>query len=292
MRKPLLPLSLFLVVALAAPLAGAAETQQHGPQDETAEYVVVYDEGATDAARSAIAAAGGQITRENTQVGVATVRAADSDFMTDVASQPGVVGVAHNTTIGSVPEGIARPRLERDAVEKEGRSGLDGPGLWGRNPRPDAEPLAHLQWDMQQINATTDGSYRWEQGDRRVLVGIVDTGVDGSHPDIAPNFAADLSRNFTDDIPVDANGDEIDGPCEEEPDQSCTDPADVDEDGHGTHVASTIGSPINGLGIAGVAPERHPREPAGRARLGLLLPAAHGRRARPTRATSASTSST
>jgi subtilisin family serine protease len=29
---------------------------------------------------------------------------------------------------------------------------------------------------------------------------------------------------------------------------------DEDDDGHGTHVASTIGSPINGLGIAGVAP--------------------------------------
>ena len=107
---------------------------------------------------------------------------------------------------------------------------------------------------MQQINATVDGSYQVEQGDKRVLVGIIDTGVDGTHPDIAPNFSNELSRNFTVDIPIDANGDEIDGPCEDEPDQSCNDPPNVDEDGHGTHVASTIGSPINGLGIAGVAP--------------------------------------
>ena len=88
-----------------------------------------------------------------------------------------------------------------------------------------------------------------------MLVGIIDTGVDGSHPDIAPNFNAQLSRNFTVDIPVDANGAEIDGPCEAEPDQSCDDPSNVDEDGHGTHVASTIASPINGIGIAGVAPK-------------------------------------
>ena len=32
-------------------------------------------------------------------------------------------------------------------------------------------------------------------------------------------------------------------------------PVDEDNDGHGTHVASTIGSPLNGLGMAGVAPK-------------------------------------
>ena len=48
----------------------------------------------------------------------------------------------------------------------------------------------------------------------------------------------------------------IDGPCADDIDGSCApDPNDVDEDGHGTHVASTIGSPLNGLGMAGVAPK-------------------------------------
>ena len=32
-------------------------------------------------------------------------------------------------------------------------------------------------------------------------------------------------------------------------------PGDVDENSHGTHVASTIASPINELGMAGVAPD-------------------------------------
>jgi subtilisin family serine protease len=77
---------------------------------------------------------------------------------------------------------------------------------------------------------------------------VIDTGIDGSHPDIAPNFDARLSRNFTVDDPT------VDGACETDPDRSCDDPADADENGHGTHVASTIGSPLNGIGIAGVAP--------------------------------------
>ena len=98
------------------------------------------------------------------------------------------------------------------------------------------------------INATPTGSQAVEPGRPEVLVGVVDTGIDASHPDIAPNFDAALSRNFTEDIPL------VDGPCEAEPDQSCTDPADVDEGGHGTHVAGTIAAAANGVGIAGVAP--------------------------------------
>jgi subtilisin family serine protease len=44
----------------------------------------------------------------------------------------------------------------------------------------------------------------------------------------------------------------IDGPCEV---STCIDPADVDDGGHGTHVAGTIAGARNGIGIAGVAPE-------------------------------------
>jgi subtilisin family serine protease len=98
------------------------------------------------------------------------------------------------------------------------------------------------------VNATPSGSYKVDQGSHQVLVGIMDTGIDGSHPDLAANFNRKLSRNFTTDIPL------IDGPCADEPDQSCNDPADVDEDGHGTHVAGIVGATINGLGVAGVAP--------------------------------------
>ena len=99
------------------------------------------------------------------------------------------------------------------------------------------------------VDATPSGSYRVNQGRRGVMVGIMDTGIDGSHPDIKPNFNARLSRNFTTDIPL------IDDPCEDEPDQSCNDPADVDENGHGTHVAGLVAAALNGLGTAGVAPK-------------------------------------
>ena len=284
MRRLLLPLTSVLALAVAAPIAtaSATENQQAGTQGET-EYVVVYDDGATDAARAAIAASGGEIVKENAEVGVATVRSSDAGFASEVATQAGVEGVAHNSIIGSVPEAGARTPADRDAVEKAGRDSLtkseastDSQQRRGRHHGPKAEPLADLQWDMEQIHATADGSYRVEQGDKRVLVGIIDTGVDGTHPDIAPNFSHELSRNFTTDIPTDANGAEIDGPCEvaivrrpaERGRRRPRHPRRVDDrlaDQRPRHRRCRA--------------EGDAREPARRSGLGLLLPAAHGRRA-------------
>jgi lantibiotic leader peptide-processing serine protease len=111
---------------------------------------------------------------------------------------------------------------------------------------PDQEPLADRQWDMRMIDATPSGSYRVNQGRPGVLVGIIDSGIDGNHPDLRDNFNRRLSRNFATDIPL------IDGPCEV---PSCVDPIDVDDNGHGTHVAGLVAAELNGLGTAGVAPK-------------------------------------
>jgi subtilisin family serine protease len=234
---------------------GATAVEAPGEQ----EFVVLYAAGtAPAAAHAAIAAAGGTIVEENADIGVATVVTTNTGFAAAADAQPVIEGTARNRIIGDVPSNRrANGDAEKlDPAESEAR-GAAAVAAQSKRPKPTTptdEPLASLQWDMQQIGATSAGSYRYEPGKKGVLVGILDTGVDGTHPDIAPNFDAALSRNFTTDIPVDANGDSIDGPCEEEPDQSCEDPANVDEDGHGTHVASTIASPINGIGIAGVAP--------------------------------------
>jgi subtilisin family serine protease len=212
------------------------------------EYVVVYKAGASpQAARAAVAAAGGRIVEENTAIGVATVRADDAAFEANAASQPALEGAATNAPIGQAPRDQAsrREAIEQPWKARRGRGGPKGP----KPAKVNADPLASLQWDMQVIGATAEGSYRRQQGSRDVRVGIIDTGVDASHPDIAPNFDKDLSRNFTVDDPV------VDGPCDEEPDKSCNDPSDVDEGGHGTHVAGTIGAALNGIGTAGVAPK-------------------------------------
>jgi subtilisin family serine protease len=241
-----------LVGVVAAVLSAPASASS--AQSATRQFLVLYKAGVSPVvARAAVKAAGGTVVRENTAVGLATVRASAADFKQAAGRQGAIAGVAGNRPIGVSPKG-GSAKVKQNRVETEGRGTGAATGQLGATATPAAEPLAGLQWDMAQIDATASGSYAVETGDRRVRVGIMDTGVDGNHPDIAPNFSRVLSRNFTVDIPVDANGVEIDGPCKKEPDRSCTDPADVDENGHGTHVASIIGSPINGLGVAGVAP--------------------------------------
>jgi lantibiotic leader peptide-processing serine protease len=111
---------------------------------------------------------------------------------------------------------------------------------------PNTEPFAPCQWDMAVINAGT-ASYARATG-QGVRVGVIDSGVQTNHPDIAPNLNLALSCSFiTTGTPTAqpseiANGD-------------CTNKAAVEDlAGHGTHVASTIAAPVNGIGIAGVAP--------------------------------------
>ena len=71
----------------------------------------------------------------------------------------------------------------------------------------------------------------WDLVDGRgATVAVIDTGVDGTHPEIAPVLRA----------AVDQDSDPSHGP------------ATVDENGHGTHVASiACAAPGNGIGIAG-----------------------------------------
>ena len=112
---------------------------------------------------------------------------------------------------------------------------------------PNGEPLAACQWNMALVNATAIDAYPFATG-LGVTVGVIDSGVDIDHPDIAPNLDLARSCSFittgtpTADPQEIANGD-------------CTNKAAVEDlAGHGTHVASIIAAPINGIGIAGVAP--------------------------------------
>ena len=62
-----------------------------------------------------------------------------------------------------------------------------------------------------------------------IAVAVLDTGIDGSHPDLSPNY-----RGGTSFVPGE--------------------PSPDDGNSHGTHCAGTIAAAINGSGVVGVAP--------------------------------------
>jgi subtilisin family serine protease len=220
------------------------------PSASESVYLVAYAKGVSAGdARTAIQQLGGVVVREDRALGYAKVSTQNAGFLKGVRGSNALAGAARDRVIATTEPGYRPKDYDIERLTAERQATLGQPGVADAAPSATGEPLAeHWQWDMRMIHATASESYAKEPGKPGVLVGIMDTGIDASHPDIAPNFNAALSRNFTTDIEL------IDGKCSAEPDHSCSDPATVDEDGHGTHVAGTVAAPINGLGMAGVAP--------------------------------------
>ncbi|MBN2822153.1 MAG: S8 family serine peptidase [Coriobacteriia bacterium] len=91
------------------------------------------------------------------------------------------------------------------------------------------------QWAYSRIQASR--AWDVEQGDASVLVAVVDTGADLTHPDLSASLDKVNDRNFL---------------------LSFTDPGYYtagDDNGHGTHVAGIVAACTdNGTGVAGTAP--------------------------------------
>ncbi|TCN31658.1 subtilase family protein [Kribbella orskensis] len=109
------------------------------------------------------------------------------------------------------------------------------------------EPLSACQWDMRAIGVGA-ASYANATGDG-VDVGVIDGGVDFTHPDLVGSIDVARSCSFIFSTTPTADPREI-------ANGNCSNKAAVqDLQGHGTHVSSTIAGRVNGVGIAGVAPK-------------------------------------
>ncbi len=236
-----------LVVGLASAVAPGAAYAQPELSGETVEFNVLAKDGASlEAAVAAIQSAGGTVKKSNRAAGLITAKAPENGFAERLAQAPAVDVAAKVKAIGKVPASRQAPRA--DKVEKENREGA-APSSARKPATAGMDPLDGQLWGLTSVRSNLARTK--QAGDKRVKVGVIDTGIDGAHPDIAPNFDMNLSRNFTQDIEFDDLGQVVDGPCEFD---GCVDPANWDDGGHGTHVAGTIGAAANGFGLSGVAP--------------------------------------
>ena len=103
-------------------------------------------------------------------------------------------------------------------------------------------------WGMDFIDAPI--AWEYTTGSKQVLVAVVDTGVDYNHPDLAANMWTNPGEIPGNGIDDDGNG-FIDDYYGWNFADNNADP--MDRNGHGTHVAGTIGAVgNNGIGVAGV----------------------------------------
>lgn len=94
------------------------------------------------------------------------------------------------------------------------------------------DTLCEEQWAIDNIKLPQT----WDcyKGSNTILVGIIDSGIDGNHPDLSSKLVRSLCRDFSTGIEVNT-------------------PNPTDPLGHGTHVAGIIGAAgDNGQGITGV----------------------------------------
>ncbi|MET7367021.1 S8 family serine peptidase [Streptomyces sp. NPDC005566] len=186
--------------------------------------------GTVKQVRKAIAKAGGTVVSSYDRIGVIVVHSQNPDFGPTIRKAKGVQSAGSTRTSPILPQatkdvGVEQPLTagQAEAAAADAKAGQD--------------PLEPLQWDLPAIKA--DKAHQKSLGSSRVTVAVIDTGVDDTHPDLAPNFDRAASVNCVSGAP-----DTTDGAWR---------PA-AGESPHGTHVAGTIAAAKNGVGVTGTAP--------------------------------------
>lgn len=198
--------------APAAPPAGSASAAWVAG---TRAYLVITAPGATSSAQAAVTANGGTVFASYDAIGVIVAHSAAAGFPAAMRAVSGVQQVGATRT-SDVPADAYNPALPA-------------------TPAQAATTLTETaRWDMTQIKA--DQAWAVNTGSPSVKVGVLDTGVDDLHQDLAPNFDAADSVSCAYGKADTRTG------------------AWRDVDTHGTHVAGTIAAAKNGKGVVGVAP--------------------------------------
>ncbi|VXA94345.1 conserved exported hypothetical protein [Frigoribacterium sp. 9N] len=217
----------------AAPAAAAVDAMN---------YVVNAVPGAvtTEAASAAVVAAGGTVLARWDEIGVVTARSTAAGFVDRVRASSSVesAGPTRTAAVRATPDADAGGDAESSAVPS---TGVQATGLAERVADV-ADPGEERRWNDQAVHAAEARAV--QPGSPDVLVGVLDSGVDATHPDLVSQVD-----------PAASVGCSVDGVAD--PDPAAWAPssdAATSTREHGTHVAGIIAAADDGRGVVGVAP--------------------------------------
>jgi subtilisin family serine protease len=157
--------------------------------------------------------AGGEITYSVPQIGVIEVSTSTpASFLKKIMTDRNVLSVGPSEEVT-----LDLPDVDADANEEVATPSSVIENIWESG----------YQWDIEQVTNNGASHHLFKDARSDVVVGVIDTGFDFNHPDLANNVDLEGSKTF---VP------------------GTTDPWDYNS--HGTHVAGTIGADGNMKGVA------------------------------------------
>jgi lantibiotic leader peptide-processing serine protease len=209
----------FIAGALTATLSVAAFVGNLGAaqaQGADKDYTVVFKSESSLPSNylETVKSYGGKVTKALPKLGAVKVNSDNPNFLAEIQKSTAVLNAGVESTI--YPEAP----VETQVLEEQ------------FTPTPANDLYNTYQWDIKQV---TNNGASWNMpggtgksaNKKDIVVAVVDTGIDYTHPDIKNNYA--YGKSFVPGIE-----------------------SAMDEDGHGTHVAGSIAG--NGR-VLGIGPE-------------------------------------
>ena len=205
-------------------------------------------------------------TAETTEA-TATIRTPELHHVYRIELGPGVDAAAAAAALRRDPHvdyaepnrlAVAAVALPNDRFVDPGQKNAFQGGSWSQ-PYADLWGLERIGWAQVWRRQAQIWPSAARRGGGGVIVAVIDTGVEHDHPDLAANIWRDAAGNPGADL-VDVSSEtqaylsQVGLALRPEEDYEKPDGDPADRNGHGTHVAGTIGAVArNGQGIAGVA---------------------------------------
>ncbi|GAA1202707.1 S8 family peptidase [Prauserella alba] len=239
--------------ALAVAAQLTATTPAHAAHGETCHtesrawrYVVVFAPGTSDTeARDAVDAACGALNGYFPEIAVAVATSSDPGFDSAMGQDRAFSAqrARHRRAQGSTTASTDR-RAARQETAATAADGDTGDGDTGHGNRRAADRTAE-QWNLRMTDAAGVGADRTHpdrthsaQADLAdVTVGVLDSGIDATHPDLAGAVDPAASAGCVRGVP-----------------DRHRSAWSARRSAHGTHVAGLVGAADDGRGITGTAP--------------------------------------